>query len=225
MSSAITPTIPPLVDGERLSREEFHRRYLAMPHVKKAELIDGVVHMPSPLRNSAHALPDQDLAGWIAYYRWQTPGLRGGSNGTIRFLGDNELQPDAMLMIERSHGGQAELDADGYITGAPELLAEVAASSASRDRGKRKRVFQTNGVCEYVLVRTQQDAVDWFVLRDGKYEAMPLDEGVYKSEVFPGLWLDPAALLRGDGVAVLETLQRGLASAEHAAFVERLGKP
>ena len=221
MSSVITTT-PPLVDGERLSREEFHRRYLAMPHVKKAELIDGVVHMPSPLRNSAHALPDQDLAGWIAHYRWQTPGLRGGSNGTIRFQGDNELQPDAMLMIERSHGGQAMLDADDYITGGPELVAEVSASSASKDRNKRKRVFLTNGVREYVMVRTEQDAVDWFVLRDGKYEALPLKEGVFESEVFPGLWLDPAALVHGNGTAVLATLQRGIASPEHEAFVEKL---
>src|SRR5450631_1806266 len=111
MTPTTTLTIPPLVDGDRLSREEFHRRYLAMPHVKKAELIDGVVYMPSPVRNDVHAQPDQDLSGWIAHYRWQTPGLRGGNNGTIRFLGDNELQPDAMLMIERSHGGQATLDA------------------------------------------------------------------------------------------------------------------
>ena len=224
MSSAIAPTIPPLVDGERLSREEFHRRYLAMPHVKKAELIDGVVYMPSPVRSDLIAAPRLDLCGWLGRYRWETPGLRGGSHSTIRFEGDNELQPDVMLMIDGPRG-QAMLDADDYIAGGPELLAEVAASFTSKNLDKRKCVFLDNGVREYVLVRTQQGAIDWFVLRDGKYESLLLDEGVYKSEVFPGLWLDPAALLRGDGVAVLATLQRGLASAEHAAFVERLGQP
>ena len=130
-----------------------------------------------------------------------------------------------MLMIEHSHGGQAMLDADDYISGGPELVAEVAASSLSKDRNKRKRVFLANGVREYVLVRTEQGAVDWFILRDRKYETLALDEGIYKSEVFPGLWLDPAALLRGDGVAVLAALQRGIASAEHVAFVEKLRQP
>ena len=225
MSSVVTPTIPPLLDGERLSREEFHRRYLAMPHVKKAELIDGVVQMPSPVRTDVEGAPRLDLIGWIGNYCWRTPGLRGGCHGTIRFRGDNELQPDIMLMIDRTIGGQAMLDADGYITGGPELLAEVSPSSASKKRNKRKRVFQVNGVYEYILWRTEDGEIDWFVLRNGEYEALPLKEGVFESEVFPGLWLDPAALLRGDGVAVLATLQRGIASAEHAAFVERLRQP
>ena len=219
MSSVITP---PLVDGERLGREEYHRRYLEMPDVKKAELINGVVHMPTPVRTDLVGMPRLHLCGWLGHYPWHTPGLRAGSHCTIRFQGDNDLQPDIMLMIDRSHGGQAMLDSDGYITGAPELLAEVAGSSSSKASDERIQVFLANGVREYVLLRKKDGAVDWFILRDGKYEPLPLDEGLYKSEVFPGLWLDPAALLRGDGVTVLATLQRGLATAEHAAFVERL---
>ena len=43
------PRILPLEHGDHLTREEFERRYEAMPHVRKAELIEGVVYMPSPV--------------------------------------------------------------------------------------------------------------------------------------------------------------------------------
>ena len=223
MSSVITTTTtPPLVDGERLGREEFHRRYLAMPHVKKAELIDGVVHMPSPVRTDVHGSPHYVTIAWLGTYSFSTPGLIGSDNGTVRLAGDNEVQPDVFLMIERKRGGRASLEPDGYVTGGPELAVEVAASSLSKDRNAKFRLYRDNGVSEYVLWRVEDGVIDWFVLRDGKFEALPLAEGVYKSEIFPGLWLDPAALLRDDGVAVLATLQRGIASPEHAAFVEKL---
>ena len=222
MSSTSTPTIPPLVDGDRLSREEFHRRYLAMPHLKKAELIDGVVYMPSPVSSDVHATPQCRFMTWLGLYEYHTPNLRPGDNGTLILEGDNEPQPDLYLMIEHSYGGRAMLDPDGYIAGGPELVVEIAASSVSRDRNARKRMYRANGVLEYIIWRTEQEAIDWFILRDGKYEPLPLDEGIYKSEVFPGLWLDPQAMIRTDKLAVLQTLQRGMATPEHAAFVARL---
>ena len=223
MSSVITTT-PPLVDGECLDREEFHRRYLAMPHIKKAELIDGVVHMPSPVRTDVHGEPHTDLSAWLTVYKFQTSGLISSDNGTVRLAGNNVVQPDVFLMIDRARGGRASLEPDGYVTGGPELVAEVAASSLSMDRNAKFRHYRDNGVREYILWRVEDEAIDWFILRDGKYDALPLVEGVYKSEVFPGLWLDPAALLCGDGVTVLATLQQGIASPIHAAFVEDLRK-
>jgi Uma2 family endonuclease len=159
---------------------------------------------------------------WLGTYQVQTPGLIGATSGTVRLAGDNEFQPDVFLMIDRARGGHASLEPDGYVTGGPELAVEVSASTLSKDRNAKFRNYRDNGVREYILWRVEDEAIDWFVLRDGKYEAMLLAEGVYKSEVFPGLWLDPAALLRGDGVAVLATLQRGIASPEHAGFVEKL---
>ena len=222
MTPTSTSTIPPLVDGERLSREEFHRRYLAMPHVKRAELIEGVVHMPSPVNHLVHGHPHGLIGGWIASYFAHTAGVSFGIDSTLRLEGDNEVQPDITLFTLQREDGTNRLGSDGYIDGGPELAIEVAASSASRDRNAKMRVYRANGVREYIIWRTEAEVVDWFILRDGKYEPLPLDSGVYKSEVFPGLWLDTAAMLRGDLASVFATLQQGMATPEHVAFVARL---
>lgn len=222
MPAAANGRTPPLENGDRLTRAEFERRYAAMPHIKKAELIEGVVHMPSPVTDE-HAAPHFDVIGWLAYYRAATPGISGGDNGTLRLDLDNEPQPDAFLRILASHGGQARVDADGYVNGAPELVAEVARSSVNIDLHAKLHVYRRNGVREYLVWRVLDQVIDWFVLREGRYEPLaPAAEEVYQSEVLPGLWLDAAALLRGDLRAVFQTVQRGLDSSEHAAFVTRL---
>lgn len=214
---------PPLEPHDRLSREEFERRYLAMPQVKKAELLKGTVYMPPPVRLDQHAEPQADLIGWLYFYKAATPGVRIGDNATVRLGPEDEPQPDALLMIPREHGGQADVDADDYIAGAPELAAEVASSSASYDLHVKLEVYRKHGVREYIVWRTVDRAIDWFVLRGDEYEALsPDDGGILQSEVFPGLRLDPAALLAGDGARVLAVLQQGLASPEHAQFVKRL---
>src|SRR5262245_5569067 len=115
---------PPLENGDHLTRDEFERRYNAMPHLKKAELIEGEVHMPSPVRWNQHAGPHADLVGWLVHYRAFTPGVRIGDSGTLRLDLENEPQEDAALIIEPSHGGQVGIDADDYIVGGPELAAE-----------------------------------------------------------------------------------------------------
>jgi Uma2 family endonuclease len=222
MTPTSTPTIPPLVEGDRLSREEFHRRYLAMPHVKKAELIDGVVYMPSPVNHVVHGHPHGLTGAWIGTYFGHTPGVSFGIESTLQLEGDNEVQPDITLFTLRKEDGTNRLGRDGYIDGGPELAIEVAASSASRDRNAKMRVYRANGVREYIIWRTKDEAIDWFILRDGKYEPLALDEGVYKSEAFPGLWLDTATMMRGDLLGVYAILHQGIATPEHAAFVERL---
>jgi Uma2 family endonuclease len=214
--------VPPLETGQRLTREEFERRYDAMADLKKAELIEGVVYVGSPVRFDHHARPHAVLMGWLMTYWFQTPGVEVADNGTVRLDERNEPQPDAALMIERGCGGRAQVSADDYVEGAPELVAEVSASSVRLDLGPRLDAYRRNGVQEYVVWRVDDAAVDWFVLRAGQYERLPLTEGAYRSEVFPGLWLDPAALIATDRAAVLRVLQQGLASAEHAAFVVRL---
>jgi Uma2 family endonuclease len=192
-----------------------------MPHVKKAELIEGVVYVPSPV-SEEHSEPHFNLIGWLAVYRSATPGLQGGDRGTIRLDLENEPQPDAFLRIRPEYGGQSR-HSGRYVGGAPELIAEVAASSASYDLHDKLRAYQRNGVVEYLVWRVWDRAIDWFALREGRYALLPLSpEGHYRSEVFPGLWLDPAALLRGDLAQVMAVLQQGLASTEHAEFVRRL---
>ena len=139
---------------------------------------------------------------------------------------DNEPQPDAVLLIDPACGGQAHISADDYIENAPEFVAEVAASSVSIDLHTKFQIYQRSGVREYLVWRVLDQAIDWFVLRAGHYERLVPDaQGILRSEVFPGLWLDTAAVLRGDIAAVLATVQHGLASPEHEAFVVHLHPP
>src|SRR4051812_24790308 len=107
--------VPPLQNGDRLTRVEFERRYSAMPQVNKAELIEGVVYMPSPVSHDHHAGPHFDMIGWLGFYRMLTPGVVGGDNGSLRLDLDSEPQPDAYLIIRPDHGGQVRIDDDGYI--------------------------------------------------------------------------------------------------------------
>src|SRR5712691_6023961 len=184
--------IPPLESGDRLIRDEFERRYAAMPRGIKAELLEGVGHMPSPTRFRRHGRPHLHLITWLGYYESGPPGVEAGDNSTIRLDIDNEPQPDAVLLIDPARGGQAHISADDYIEDAPEFVAEVAASTASDDLGSKFEVYRRNGVREYLVWRVLEQAVDWLVLRAGQYERLPVDaNGLLRSEVFPGLWLDP----------------------------------
>ncbi len=224
-SSGPNGNVPPLETGDRLTRAEFERRYEAMPNLKKAELIEGVVYMPSPVRFTRHGHPHTRLVTWLGTYETDTPGVAAGDNSTIRLDLDNEAQPDAFLIIKPERGGQVRISEDDYIEGAPELMAEVASSSASYDLGSKLQAFRRNGVREYVVWRVLDGQVDWFVNREGRFEPMfPEPDGILRSTVFPGLWLDPAALTAGNATAIKRTLQQGLNSPEHAAFVSRLEK-
>jgi Uma2 family endonuclease len=213
--------VPLLENGDHLTRPEFERRYEAMPHIKKAELIEGVVYMPSPVRVPQHARPHGIILSWLGNYVAATPGVDFADNGTLRLDMDNEPQPDAMLWIQR--GGSARLGEEGYLEGPPELIVEVAASSASIDLHEKLRAYRRNGVQEYVVWLTEAGEVRWHVLSEGSYRLQEPDaDGLLKSELFAGLWLDAGALVQQELAAVLRCLQRGLASAEHSAFQARL---
>jgi Uma2 family endonuclease len=215
---------PKLENGDRLTRAEFERRYNAMPEVKKAELIEGVVYMSSPVRAKQHGRPHTRLVAWLAVYEDATPFTFSADNSTVRLDLDNEPQPDVLLLIESEAGGQAIFDEDGYITGAPELVAEVAASSASYDLHDKLNAYRRNGVKEYIIWQTQTQKIDWLVFSEGQYYSLPNENGIYKSPNFPGLWLDSEALLQNQLGKVLETLQQGITTPEHEAFVTELAE-
>jgi Uma2 family endonuclease len=216
-------TVPPLRNGDRLTRDEFERRYHTMPRDIRAELIDGVVYMPSPTRWASHGGPHGDIAGWLAVYRANTPGTDAGTNATIRLDLDNEPQPDAALIVLPDNGGRVKLDDEDYVAGSPDLVVEVSASTVSIDLHRKLDSYQKNGVGEYIVWRTEDAAVDWFFFRGTRFERLsPESDGLFKSPAFPGLWLDVEALVQRDLATVLVTLNRGLASPEHAAFVARL---
>ena len=194
-----------------------------MPGLKKAELIEGEVFMPSPVRHSRHSHPHRLLGTWLGIYEINTPGVEGGDNGTVRLDMDNEPQPDGYLIIRAELGGQTHISDDDYLEGAPELVAEVATSSVSYDLGKKFHVYRRSGVREYVVWRVLDHQVDWFVNREGSFEPIPPGtDGILRSTVFPGLWLDPSALVSGDKPKVNAVLQQGLSSPEHAEFVAKL---
>ena len=228
LQSPAFPDFPPpaqpgsaqLENGDRLSRCEFERRYKARPDIKKAELIEGIVLMPSPVRASGHAAPSASLVGWLTVYCAFTPRVSVLDNATVRLDLDNEPQPDALLRIDAGAGGHSRISDDDYVEGPPELVVEVAASSAAYDLHDKLNAYRRNGVAEYVVWRPYDRALDWFVLADDEYHRQaPSADGVLQSPTFPGLRLSVDALLAGDMAAVLAELQRGVDSQKHAEFV------
>ncbi len=210
------PNGPALEPGDTLTRDEFERRYERMRVVKKAELIEGIVYIPSPLRAKAHAQPHVRLAGWLLLYESETPGVECFDNSSVRLDLDNEPQPDLVLIKLPEAGGQASISEDDYIEGAPELVVEIVGSSQAYDLHQKKTAYRRNGVLEYLAWITGEQRLVWWRLQEGEYREMPQDEeGFLKSGTFPGLWLDTRALLRGDMKTVLAALRHGLDSRQN----------
>jgi Uma2 family endonuclease len=210
-----------LVEGEHLDQPEFHRRYEAMPPGVKAELIDGVVSMPSPV-GSDHSLSHAATIYWLAHYATETPGVEVHDNATTILGARSVPQPDALLRIRPEFGGQTS-DDQGFVRGAPELVVEVAKSSRFVDLGPKLADYERAGVLEYGVRALDPDEVLWFWLVQGAFKRVAPDaDGLYRSVVFPGLWLDPAALLAGDLKRLRQVVDLGVATPEHAAFVARL---
>jgi Uma2 family endonuclease len=219
------PRVPQLETGDHLTAREFLERFDAMPGLKKAELIDGVVYVPSPARWDHHGLQHKALGTVLGIYWAYTPGVQAGDGATLKLDKKNVPQPDLALIVLPSHGGQATIDSDHYIAGAPELVAEISASTKSIDLNAKFRLYLRKRVREYVVWRVEDEAIDWFIACQGRFDPLePDSSGIIKSEEFPGLWLDPSALIRLDLPRVLEVLQQGLATPEHASFVARLAQ-
>jgi Uma2 family endonuclease len=215
----------PLESGDRLTSPEFERRYLASPHIHKAELIEGVVYVASPVRATRHGRPHGIIMAWLGVYWAATPGVDLQDNATVRLDADNEPQPDALLRIEPEVGGNSYISEDDYIEGAPELIVEVAASSASYDLNDKLNAYRRNGVREYIVWQIYENQVDWFLLQEGRYVPLTADErGIIRSQVFPGLWLSVNGLLQRNRTEILAVLQEGLQMVEHQAFAKRLNQ-
>lgn len=206
---ATTKARVPLESGDRLTRAEFHRRYCERPDIRRAELVNGVVYVASPTRFEVHGKQHGALSAWAGTYAFHTPGVRFGDNATVFLTDDGEVQPDVLLFRELRASTSVRLTPDGYLEGAPEFVAEVAASSASYDLHDKMEMYRRAGVLEYVVWRVFDGALDWFELRDGAYVRREPDaDGVIESRVFPGLRLPVGALLAGDYAAVLAAVGR-----------------
>jgi Uma2 family endonuclease len=213
--------LPPLVAGQQLDQPTFHERYEASPEGTWAELVGGRVYMPSPVRNE-HSEYDEDLALWTGLYKKATKGIRGGRNATVILGPFGETQPDGHLRIRQALGGQTRIER-GYIVGAPELVIEIARSSRSYDLNEKKTEYAQAGVLEYIVVELAPDRIHWFILRNGRFEDLPVEaDAIYRSQVFPGLWLDADALFAEDLDRVVEVLEQGIRTPAHADFAARL---
>jgi Uma2 family endonuclease len=213
--------LPPLQNGDHLTRAEFERRYAAQPELKKVELIEGVVHMPSPV-SIQHANIHANIMTWLGSYRVYTPGIYLADNVTIRLDLENEVQPDAVLYIAPEKGGRARIE-DKFLSGAPELVVEVAASSAAYDLHEKLRVYRRNGVQEYLVLLGHEQETRWLQLVEAEYRPLTPDAtGVLYSQAFPGLRFQPDQFWADDLAGLLQILQTGLDSPEHKAFVTQL---
>jgi Uma2 family endonuclease len=222
--STLRSRLPPLENGDRLDQETFHARYEAMPEEARAELIGGIVYMSSPLKPH-HGRYSVRVIRWLDEYEEATPGTEVLDNTTNILGPESEAQPDGCLRILPACGGQTWEDRKGDLRGAPELIAEIGSSTESIDLHGKKTDYEKAGVREYVVVALRTEKVFWFIRRRGRFKELALGAGgIYRSETFPGLWLDPAALLQRDRKRLLAVLRQGLASPEHAAFVARLAE-
>jgi Uma2 family endonuclease len=213
-----------LENGERLDQATFHERYKAMPAGVRAELIAGIVYVPAPQKRP-HSRHQHNVHHWLGEYEVNTPRTEVLVNPTSILGEKSQPEPDGCLLILPESGGQTREDAEEFLVGPPELTVEIAWSTESLELHSKKTDYQKAGVCEYVVVALKTKRVFWFVRRRGKFKELPPGaDGVFRSETFPGLWLDPAALLRRDMKRVLAVVRQGLATPEHAAFVAKLGQ-
>lgn len=209
-----------LFNGDRMTQEEFHAAYEQTPPGFRAELIEGIVYVASPLKRR-HGFPHLAVGAAFFAYIAATPGVEGGDNTTVILGEDAEPQPDLYLCIKPTHGGQSRVSADDYVKGAPELIAEIAYSSRSIDLHRKRNDYARNGVREYLVVCIEDSEIRWFDLERKTEPAIEADK-IVRPRLFPGLWIDAAALFSRDDAQLLATVQRGIASAEHADFVARL---
>jgi Uma2 family endonuclease len=212
---------PPLLrEGDRLNSKEFLRRWEAMPELKHAELIEGVVFMPSPLSDD-HGSIHLRMATWLGSYADETPGCGGGLESTWVMGEKSAPQPDLHLRILPEFGGQSSR-AGVYCAGAPELIVEVSGSTLSRDLGAKLELYRRSGVREYLSVLLSPRQIIWRELIRGKYrEIAASEDGLLRSRVFPGLWLDPDAVWNSKK-RLSKAVGQGVKSMEHAAFLRKL---
>lgn len=218
-----TPSLPPLENGDHLTREEFERRYHAMPKNIKAELIEGVVYMSSPVRYKNHGEPNARIIGWLFNYCAGTKGVGFAENVTLKLDTDNEPQPDAVLRIDEFFGGSSFINDADYLEGAPELVVEIAGSTASYDSHEKLKIYRRNGIQEYIIWRVYDKEIDWYSLQNEQYVKLSSNEaGIIESRIFAGLRINVEAMLNGDLSKVLSDLQEGINTPEHESFVQNL---
>ena len=216
------PYVAPFEDGDVLDQPTFHKLYEAAPEGFRAELIGGIVHLPSPV-GMRHGRPHLVLGAWLAQYSAETDGTEAFIDITAIMSGDDEPQPDVSIIITPEAGGQTTVSEGDYLTGAPELAVEIAHTTTLLDLHAKKQMYEKHGVREYIVIETKRRTIHWFIRRDEKFVPLKLGgDGVLKSRIFPGLWLEPAAVFERSAKRLLTVLQLGFATPEYAKFAAKL---
>jgi Uma2 family endonuclease len=214
--------VPPIENGDRLDQKTFHERYESMEEDVRAELIGGIVYMASP-QKLPHSKTTKLVGRWLDEYEENTPGTESYPGASDILGPDSQPEPDHCLIVLPGCGGQTSTNKKGYFVGAPELVVETSATTESRDLHQKKADYEKAGVREYVVAALRSERVFWFILRAGEFATLkPGSDGIIRSRIFPGLWLDPEALLGRDRKSLLAALAQGLATPEHQAFVAKL---
>lgn len=218
------PELPPLTSGDRLDQPTFHARYEVMPENFRAELVGGVVYVSSPVTNW-HAVYHAQIVTWLGYYAAQTPGVEAADNGTVILDEENEPQPDGALRIVEQSGGASRIDERGYVIGPPELHVEVAYTSEAIDLHDKREQYARTGVQEYLVVLIQEQRIRGFRRRGSRFADVKISgDGIWKSSLFPGLWLSVRAMPDRDMSTVIGTLNEGISTQSHSDFLSRLAK-
>jgi Uma2 family endonuclease len=176
--------------------------------------------MASPLRKP-HSDYDDELGFALGLYRRATPGVEVLHNASVLLGEESEPQPDLALRILPEFGGQSRDTPEQYVEGPPELLTEISHSTLAIDMHQKKLDYQRAGVLEYVVVCIEERELYWFNFKTRRL-LRPDAQGIYRSLVFPGLWMDGPALLARKSARIARIVRQGLKSPEHAAFVKRL---
>ena len=226
MTAAATALSRTYCEGDRLSRAEFVSAGQSDPdRYQFAERIDGrLVMNAASVRREGHGRPNSRIVGLLVAYEVETPGVEVGDNSTAQIDDDHDPQPDAYLLVLPEYGGQVEFTESDFIRNAPEMIVEIAGHSLATDLGRKKAIYEADGCREYLVWATDERRFYCFRNGTGGFEEVSggTHDGVFRSVVFPGLWIDMKALLADDLRAAMTTLRRGLESTEHAAFASEL---
>ncbi len=212
-----------LENGARMDQPTFHALYKQTPEGFRAQLIGGTVYVMASPTSQRHGRPHARIVHWLSLYSDDTPGTDVLDNTTNVLGRESEPEPDACLLVQPEYGGQTAADKDDMLVGAPELIVEVANTTRAIDLGRKKADYEEAGVREYVVILAQEQAVVWFRRGPDEFTEMPAGaNGVFRSELFPGLWLDPRGIFDPTTRRLTAATRKGLASPEHAAFVAGL---
>jgi len=176
--------------------------YLKWNDGKRYELIDGQVYILAPAPSPEHHRISGELYRQISNYLLDKDCEVFSAPFDVRLLEGEErdeeiltiVQPDILVVCDKS-----KLDQRG-LKGAPDMVIEIVSpSTAGRDRGVKRDLYERNGVREYWLVDYSNKTIEVYLLNKGNSYGKPV---VYSAEekvpvnIFEGLEIELSLVFR-----------------------------